>query len=487
MVSLRVFNCQGEADPDDVQAALDWIWAHRSTGPAVVLDSGSSWSPLGMSSASLDLRGLIVPDPGRGPGISVVAQAGDHNENACDYSPGEVQEAITVAATDSSDTRTSSNTGSCVDLFAPGINIQTAANTSDSANSLSSGSGFAAAVVTGMAARYLQANKTATPAQVSTALVTAATPNVVLNPASSPNKLAYVAPPAVNTVPGLPTLISAVTDVNAAQGTLTWQPPVNNGGATITGYRVSRDGTDSAGAGPWTTTVPATARSQVFPGLKTGSTYKLTVQAINSIGTGAVASGTITMTAIAPGIPTAFTATTTGTITWAPPTTTGGLPITGYRVSRDGTDTTGAGPWSAVVPATARTQTFPALKPGATYTFSVQAITAFGTGPVAAGPVTMAAVAPGVPTSVSLSKYTTGLVIMSWSPPTDDGGSPITSYRVTRNGTTTDGRGPQTYVVGATARSARFGYLRVGTTYTLTIQAINAVGAGPLVTRTVRF
>jgi hypothetical protein len=207
----------------------------------------------------------------------------------------------------------------------------------------------------------------------------------VLNPGSgSPNRLAYVAPPTTDTVPGVPAAVTVATDVNVAQATISWQPPVSNGGTPITGYRVSRDGTDSTGAGPWSVVVPATSRSQAFSGLKTGSTYQLSVQAITAVGTGAAASGTVTMTPIAPGVPKVVAnkddAAKTATITWAAPTATGGLPITGYRVSRDGTDSTGAGPWSAVVPATARSQIFPALKPGATYTLSVQAINAAGTG-----------------------------------------------------------------------------------------------------------
>jgi hypothetical protein len=51
--------------------------------------------------------------------------------------------------------------------------------------------------VAGVAARYLQTHTTATPAQVSTALVAAATPNKVTNPGSgSPNRLLFLSPTA---------------------------------------------------------------------------------------------------------------------------------------------------------------------------------------------------------------------------------------------------------------------------------------------------
>lgn len=63
----------------------------------------------------------------------------------------------------------------------------------------------------------------------------------------------------------------------------------------ITGYRLSRNGTDSKGTGPWSTVLPATARSFTFGNLVPGSSYELSVQAINGIGTGAARSATVTV------------------------------------------------------------------------------------------------------------------------------------------------------------------------------------------------
>jgi hypothetical protein len=63
-----------------------------------------------------------------------------------------------------------------------------------------------------------------------------------------------------------------------------------------------------------------------------------------------------------------------------------------------------------------------------------------------------------------------GAIDIGWEPPTIDGGSAVTAYLVT----VTPGNASTT--VGADARSARVGGLANGTSYTATVQAINAQG-----------
>jgi subtilisin family serine protease len=100
---------------------------------------------------------------------------------------------MTVSATGTNDRRPSwANYGKCVDLFAPGVSITSAWNTSDSATNTISGTSMATPHVAGVAALYLQGNLSATPAGVSGALSAAATPNVVLSAGkSSPNRLLF--------------------------------------------------------------------------------------------------------------------------------------------------------------------------------------------------------------------------------------------------------------------------------------------------------
>jgi hypothetical protein len=100
--------------------------------------------------------------------------------------------------------------------------------------------------------------------------------------------LVVAAPAEAATVPTAPTAVTATTSGSSA--TLKWSVPTSDGGSAITGYRVARDGVDSTGYGAWSTTLAASARSNSFNLLKPGSTYNLSVQAINAIGTGPAAS-----------------------------------------------------------------------------------------------------------------------------------------------------------------------------------------------------
>ena len=98
------------------------------------------------------------------------------------------------------------------------------------------------------------------------------------------------------TAPGIPLNVTVTKDDAARSATISWEPPASDGGSGITGYRVARDrGTPAGKKNPWTKVVGPDARSQTFAKLKSGSTFALTVEAINAIGTGPAATENVTI------------------------------------------------------------------------------------------------------------------------------------------------------------------------------------------------
>jgi subtilisin family serine protease len=84
--------------------------------------------------------------------------------------------------------------GPIIDLFAPGYFIESAWIGGPTQTAVMHGSSMATAQVSGAVARYLQANPTATAAQVHQYMISTATAGVVKNPGLSWNRLLYVPP-----------------------------------------------------------------------------------------------------------------------------------------------------------------------------------------------------------------------------------------------------------------------------------------------------
>ena len=100
-----------------------------------------------------------------------------------EQSPARVHEALTVAAATETDQRASfSNFGPQVDYFAPGTNIYSAVNFSNTSYIHASGTSMAAPHVAGIAARHLEYQPWAPPAHVQNWTVEEATYDVIVDP-----------------------------------------------------------------------------------------------------------------------------------------------------------------------------------------------------------------------------------------------------------------------------------------------------------------
>ncbi|HEX6968483.1 MAG TPA: S8 family peptidase [Micromonosporaceae bacterium] len=185
LIAVRVLNCTGSGSISGVIAGVDWVTNHHVAGkPAVAnMSLGGSYS----SALNTAVANSIAD------GVVYAVAAGGSNANACNYSPASVPAALTVGSTTTTDARASfSNYGSCLDIFAPGMSIQS--TWIDGGSRTLSGTSMSAPHVAGGAARVLQRYPTWTPAQVADYLTGTCSP-VVINPGpGSPNCLLYLDP-----------------------------------------------------------------------------------------------------------------------------------------------------------------------------------------------------------------------------------------------------------------------------------------------------
>ena len=274
IVGVRVLDCGGSGSSSGIVAGVDWVAAH-AIHPAVA--NMSLGSQLGTdSSIDAAVAGLV------NSGVTVAVAAGNgygnglYAQDACSTSPADVASAITVSATDSTDTKPVwANTGTCVDIFAPGVGVVSDWYSSNTATQSDDGTSMSTPHVTGAAALYLQANPSATPAQVASFLTSQATTGAVKSPGSgSPNKLLYIGgitasggggttnqPPVASFTTSTSGLTATFTDTstdsdgtiasrswNFGDGTTGTGTPATHTYAAAGSYTVTLTVTDNAGA-----------------------------------------------------------------------------------------------------------------------------------------------------------------------------------------------------------------------------------------------
>ena len=273
--------------------------------------------------------------------------------------------------------------------------------------------------------------------------------------------------------PGAPTGLSATA--GNGQVTLSWNAPASDGGAAIIGYDVYR-GTSSRGesASPVNTGL-ITGTSYTVSGLKNGTTYYFTADAVNRAnlhsGVSAEASATPVAPVTAPGAPRGLTATAGDaqvSLSWQAPGSDGGAAITGYRVYQG----TGKKPVASVAGTSA---TVKGLTDGTTYSFTVTAVNKAGEGPAsdaASATPTAAITKPGPPNGLTASPGN-GQVTLSWTAPGSSGGAAISGYEIYRG--ITPGGESGTPVNGSLVAGISYTVtgLTNGTTYYFTVVAVN--------------
>ncbi|TDE34050.1 fibronectin type III domain-containing protein [Actinomadura sp. 6K520] len=245
---------------------------------------------------------------------------------------------------------------------------------------------------------------------------------------------------------------------------LTWRPPAADGGAPVTGYKVT---VSPGGASTYTSGETAVT----VEGLENGKAYTFDVTATNGVGAGPPSSPSAKITPVAarvPGPPTAVTGTPGHgqvQVSWRPPADNGDDAIIKYVVTASpGGESISIAGSQTEVPVTG-------LANGTPYAFTVTAVNGIGAGPPSAPSDLITPEPPRPPGKPLITDVfpRDGAVRVSWSPP-ETGASGLTGYRVIVN------PGGQMTEVGPDETETTITGLTNGKSYTFSLVAINDVG-----------
>jgi len=221
-ISVKVLNFMGTGSVANIVGGLEWVF-----------DDFTSYNGSLMAVASMSLGGSNLPTVDAAvqelidAGLPVVVAAGNENSDACNVSPAKVPDAITVGASDKSDIFASySNWGKCVDIIAPGTDIESTGHTSPTSTRALSGTSMATPHVAGAILRHMsQLDRIPSPAEVKEWVVSSASiHHINMNGIheETPNKLLYAPcnvsttsiddnkPPYVSTVSTTPSKMNVI-------------------------------------------------------------------------------------------------------------------------------------------------------------------------------------------------------------------------------------------------------------------------------------
>ena len=292
------------------------------------------------------------------------------------------------------------------------------------------------------------------------------TPSVVATSNRGTGEVNTGAAATPGTLSSAPTSFSATARVQSVD--LVWGSPADNGGFPPSGFRLSY----RAGAtDPWIDIDTGFTFTHTVSGLIAGQQYEFKVAAITAFGTN-LGAYTASESATPFGTPAAVHLLTVVpgpqrlSVSWIPGYDFE-LPITGYTVEYKETSSL---VWLSVNTVN-QSVPLPGLTNGVSYDVRVRAINSAGAGawttPVSGTPSSPAT----VPQSFTVTPGD-GTLTLTWDPPADLGGFPVTTYRASYST-----GGPFT-TVSTALLTTTFSGLANATAYTVRVYAVTAVGDG---------
>lgn len=250
---------------------------------------------------------------------------------------------------------------------------------------------------------------------------------------------------------------------------LMWDAPLIDGGFEVIEYRIYRSQSADAGY-----SVIANTSELMYndTGVVNGGIYYYRVSAVNSKGEGVASSAVSARPGVPPSAPLNLEATYDGVsvfLSWSVPLETSGYGVTSYLVYRS---SDGGGVFLYLGSSNVTQYTDRSILKGLEYTYRVTALTQLGEGSPSNSTSITAATVPERP--LNLVGYQSGAdVVLQWTSPVFDGGSPIIGFNVYLVNETS---GDYTLVGNSTVQGYTVYNLTYGLNYTFAVTAVNAYG-----------
>lgn len=272
-----------------------------------------------------------------------------------------------------------------------------------------------------------------------------------------------------STIPSAPTSLIATRGDQSASIAFTTG---SNGGSTISNYKYSTDGTNYTAFSPAQTTSPVN-----ITGLTNGTTYSVTLKAVNANGDSVASSSASVTPSTNPAAPTALTATpgNQSISVSLTPGSNGGAAINNYQFSTDnGATFRLLSPAQTSSPISITVLSSDGVTPlanGTSYTIQLKAQNINGASPASSAVAATPSTTPSAPTSlVATHGNTTASIAFTAG---SNGGDAITNYQYSVDGTNYTAFSPADAASPVTITG-----LTNGTTYSVTLKAVNVNGAG---------